>query len=174
MNIVVFGFKNSGKGFIGRAVAKESGMDFVDTDDVLEEIYFEKEGERLPFRQIAKKHGMGFFRKLEKEAVKKLSSLDGYVIATGGGTLLSEENVKGLKMNGKLVLLQLDKGTLFKRIIRGGIPAFFDAENPKESFESLFKDRMEKYEKIADFEVDCNSKSDKELAKEILKRAGKA
>jgi len=174
MNIIVFGFKSSGKGFIGKAVAKEGKMEFIDTDDVLEDIYFEKHKERLSYRQIAKKHGMGFFRQIEKQAVERISGKDKVVIATGGGTLLSEENVQALKKNGKLALLKLDKETLFKRIMDGGMPAFFDKEKPRESFENLFNERMPKFEQIADFEVDCNNKKDEDISKEIRERAGKA
>lgn len=174
MNVVVFGFKNCGKGFVGKALAKEMKWDFVDTDNVVEEIYFEREGRRLSFRQIAKERGMDFFKGLEKEAVKRVSAVDGRVIALGGGTPLFFDNTQVLKKNGKMVLLRLGKETLFKRIMDCGVPAFFDPKDPRGSFEKLFRERMEKFREIADFEVNCDNKSDKQIAGEIMRLVGKA
>lgn len=174
MNIVLFGFKSTGKGWVGKALAKILKRDFIDTDDVLEDIYFERTGERLDYRQIAKKHGLGFFRQLEKDAVKKISEVDNKVIATGGGTAMFSENVDKFKKNGKMVLLRVDKEKLFNRIMSEGIPSFFDSKNPKKSFETLFKERMEKFEKIMDIAVECTDKTAEQISEEIIKGIGKA
>ena len=173
MNIVLFGFKSSGKGWVGKSLAKILKQDFIDTDDILEDIYFEKTGEKLDYRKIAKKHGLDFFRQLEKDAVKKISGLDNKVIATGGGTALFEENVAKFKKNGKMVLLRVDKEKLFNRIMSEGIPSFFDSKNPENSFERLFKERMEKFEEIKDIAVECTDKTAEQISEEIIKQLGK-
>jgi len=174
MNIIVFGFKNCGKGFVGKTLARKLNQGFVDTDDIIEEIYSKSEGENLSYRQIAKKHGMDFFRELEKDAVKRVSALDGKVIAVGGGTPLFFDNATVLKKNSKMVLLRLDKETLFKRIMGNGLPSFLDPKNPKDSFEKNLRERMEKFEEIADFEVDCSNKCVEQVVDEIKQFIEKA
>ena len=173
MNIVVFGFKSCGKGFIGKGLAEISEMPLVETDDMVEEIYLEKSGERLSYREIAKKHGMPFFRRLEEEAVKKASSFDGTIIATGGGTMLFQGNIDALRKNGKLVLLKLGKEELFKSIMASGIPVFFDSTDPKGSFERLFRERMVKFEKEADFEIKYSEATEQTVPKQILRLVAK-
>ena len=173
MNFVLFGFKGCGKSFAGGLLAARLGWKFVETDCVLEDIYFEKNGKRLSVREIAKKHGMVFFRLLEEEAVQRVSVLDGKVIGCGGGTAFSSENVAALKKNGKMILLKLARETLFRRIMAGGIPAFFDEKDPEGSFEKLFSERSKYFEGIADLKIDCNGKSGRQIVDEILEKAGK-
>lgn len=173
MNIILFGFKSCGKGWVGKSLAKTLKEEFIDTDDLIEGIYFKRTAKKLSYREIAKKHGMGFFRELEKEAVKIASSKDNKIIASGGGTPLFSENVAEFKKNGRMVLLKVEKETLFKRIMDSGIPAFFDPNNPRGSFEKLLKERMEKFEKIADFSVNYDNKTAEEISKEIIKLVGK-
>jgi len=173
MNVVLFGFKGCGKTFVGRALAARLGLAFVDTDKVLEEAYFESKGKRLSFREIAKKHGMTFFRLLEKRAVQKAAILDEKVIACGGGTPLSPGNVAALKRNGRLVLLTLAKETLLERILAEGMPAFFDEKNPNASFEKIFNERARYFEEIADLKIDCDGKSSMQVMEEIVEKLGK-
>jgi len=173
MNIILFGFKNCGKGYVGKALAKYLDRDFVDTDDIIEEIYLEKYGQQESFRGIAKKHGMDFFRELEKKATKRVSEQDNKIVAVGGGTPLSSENRVNLKKNGKMILLIVDKEDLFRRIMQKGLPAFFDPNDPRGSFKKLLKERMDLFEKIADVKVNCDNKKREEIAKEITKLVGK-
>jgi len=173
MNYVLFGFKNCGKGRVGEGLAKLLGRDFLDTDDLVEELYERQTGKRLSYRGIAEKHGMDFFRELEKQAVKSISSKGQMVIAVGGGTILFQENVAELKKNGKMILLCVEKETLFKRIMSKGIPAFFDKTHPRDSFERLFEERMEKFGMVADLRVECVDESPKEIAKQVMQVIGK-
>lgn len=172
MNIILFGFKNCGKGFYGRALAKELNWPLVDIDDIIESIHFERAGERIHYRRIARRHGMETFRQLEKDAVERVSKMDGKVIATGGGTPLFFDNADKLKKLGKMVLLEVDKGTLFKRIMSRERPAFFDPEKPKSSFEKFYRERMDKFREIADFKVNCDHKSGGQVAREIISLLG--
>ncbi len=172
MNIILFGFKNCGKTLVGKALAKEIGWEFVDSDRIVEEIYFEKNNKKISFREIAKNHGMDFFREVEKEAVERIAGLDQNVISLGGGVPLFFENTISLKKNGKMILLKLNKEILFKRIMHKSIPAFFDPKDPHASFEKLFKERMQKFDEIADFEIDCYNKSTKKIAGEIIQLLG--
>ena len=173
MNIVLFGFKNCGKTRISKALSREIGWKLLDIDRVIEEIYLETRGQSLSYSQIAKKHGMDFFRQVEREAVQRVSAKDKKIIALGGGTPLFFDNLASLKRNGKMVLLNVDKEELFRRIIKKGIPFFFDPEKPRKSFEELFQQRIPRFEEIYDFKVDCNGKESEQIAEEIMGLVGK-
>jgi len=168
MNVILFGFKNCGKTNLAKELAKKLDRPFLDTDDLIEGIYLERYGKNVSYRNIAKKHGMDVFRELEKEAVKRLSGLQEQVFATGGGTPLFFDNKEKLKACGKMVLLRVNKEEVYKRILEKGIPSFFDKENPRQSFEKIFSERMGKFEEMADFIVDCDHKSRSDMADEIV------
>ena len=94
--------------------------------------------------EIFSELGEDHFRYLESEAVKKVGKISRRVIATGGGTPLFSDNTAALKKNGKMVLLDVDKETLFNRIMSKGLPSFFDPKDPRGSFEKIFKEKRQK------------------------------
>jgi shikimate kinase len=172
--VYLIGFKACGKSSVGKKLAENTGSKFIDLDSVIEGIYFERTGERLSFREIHKREGAEYFGKIESEALEKVGELtEDFVLACGGGTPLREENVVLMKKMGKIVLLRVEKEELFKRVMSGGIPAFFkNKENPRESFDELFSEREPVYEGIADFGVDNTNRRPEEVAREIAGKFG--
>jgi shikimate kinase len=80
VNVAIFGFMGVGKSSVGRLLAENLGMGFVDIDDAI----VEDAGMDIP--SIFKEQGEKGFRELEKAATQKVSAMDGVVIACGGGT----------------------------------------------------------------------------------------
>ena len=152
-NIVLYGMPSSGKTTIGKFVADLLNREFIDTDEEI----FKKTG-RTP-SDIINTDGEYFFRNIETEVVKEISSKSGVVIATGGGAVLREENVDALKLNGVLIYLKRDLRLLSK----SGRPL-----TEKFGAEKLYEERKGVYEKIKDIEVK-NDKSVKSIAEEIIK-----
>ena len=105
-NVVLIGMPGSGKSAVGAALARRTGRPLADTDRWIEE----KAGMSIPdlFRQA----GEGGFRQWEARAVAELSARTGWIIATGGGTVLRKENVDALRRNGCLVWLDRDPAEL--------------------------------------------------------------
>lgn len=95
-NIVLIGMPCSGKSTIGKAVAERLGREFIDTDEVI------KKEIKTGISDYFEKYGETAFRDRETEVIKRISSLSGIVIATGGGAVLRQENTDALKMNGTL------------------------------------------------------------------------
>jgi shikimate dehydrogenase len=97
---VLIGMPGSGKSTVSTALQRLTGRPAVDTDALIEE----KAGKTIPeiFREDGEKH----FRDLESEVIAEVSVRGGQIIATGGGAVLREENVRALKRNGRLVLLE--------------------------------------------------------------------
>ena len=110
-NIVLCGFMGSGKTTIGKELSNVLNMSFVDIDD-----YIEKKN-KTTISKMFSIHGEEYFRKREKEAVKEISSRNGFVIAAGGGTVLCRENVDMLKLNGKIILLDVSIENIKQRLI---------------------------------------------------------
>lgn len=110
MNIVLTGFMASGKTEISKAIAKNSQYKMIDTDDVI------VEAAGMSINDIFAKMGEAEFRKLESEAIKRVSELDGYVIATGGGVVLNPENIEVLRKNGVIVNLSPDFSVIAVRL----------------------------------------------------------
>lgn len=110
MNIVLIGYRGSGKSTVGRRLAAHLKMRFVDIDDLIEE----RQG--LPISDIVKSHGWGHFRKLESGTIEEISKENGLIIAPGGGAVLDTDNVKALKKNGFIIWLKTDKQILVERL----------------------------------------------------------
>lgn len=110
MNIILIGFRCTGKTTIGKKIACALKREFIDADEYLEQ----KEGRTI--RDIFHEGGEKLFRKLEAKIIAELCCLDNKVIATGGGAVLLEENVKNIKKNGIIILLEADVRTIYERI----------------------------------------------------------
>jgi len=164
MSIVLIGFKGCGKTTIGKLLAKKLKKGFIDTDSVIEKMY----NGNLSCREIYKKHGNDFFRKLEAEALKKSFKTNDKIIAAGGGAVLDEENRGIIKTNNFVVYIKLNKIELYNRIIKEGIPAFFDKTNPERSFEELLKTRKPVYYQLADVSVNVSNLSPDKAAEKII------
>jgi shikimate kinase len=109
-NIVLTGFMGTGKSTIGQLVAAELQRDFVDMDALIEQ----REGRIIS--QIFAEKGEAYFRQLEANLCRELAGQEGLVIATGGGALVSEENLRVMERSGLVVCLDCEPGTLWERI----------------------------------------------------------
>lgn len=99
MNLVLIGYRATGKSSVGRGCAVRLGYDFVDTDELVEQVAGEK------ISSIVAQEGWEVFRELEKKAVAQASRGERTVIATGGGVVINKYNINMLSANGFLVWL---------------------------------------------------------------------
>lgn len=98
-NIVLIGMPSCGKTTVGERLAQKTNRPFFDTDREIE-----KSTGATP-AELIKTKGIEAFRALERKTVAALAPISGAVIATGGGTLLSEENRMALRQNGRFFFL---------------------------------------------------------------------
>ncbi|CAI9296837.1 unnamed protein product [Lactuca saligna] len=85
--IYLVGMMGSGKTTVGQILSKILGYSFVDSDNLIEEVV-----EGIAVADIFKLHGEKFFREKETEVLRKLSSMHGSVISTGGGAVVQPIN----------------------------------------------------------------------------------
>ena len=100
-NIVLTGMPGSGKSTVGRLFDIE-GYTFIDTDAEIEKRC------GCTIKELISDKGETYFRDLETEVIREVSSESCRIISTGGGAILKEENVRCLKRNGKLFFLNAD------------------------------------------------------------------
>jgi shikimate kinase len=169
MNIVLIGYRCSGKTSSGKIIAEKMGRGFIDTDSMIEE----KAG--CPIEEIINVKGWEHFRGLEKEVIKELSAMDNLVIATGGGVVIDEDNVKYLKKNGFVVWLKAGIDIIRERMERdelSGItrPSLTD-EDPMEEVRKVLDIRETFYRRARDFELDTGGISIWDAADLIMRKA---
>lgn len=147
MNIILCGFMGCGKTTVGTELAKIMGRRFIDTDEMIER----QQG--IAIKAIFTVHGEEYFRDLEHQCCKEISSLKNCVVSTGGGALTFQRNVDVLKNGGKIVFLDTDFDVICDRIGNSNNrPLFQDREK---AFE-LYNERKDKYLKAADIVIDGN------------------
>ena len=136
-SIVLIGMPASGKTTVGRLLSEHLGRKFIDTDELI----VSKAGISIP--EIFEKYGEAHFRILEAEVIKEAAKTPSAVIATGGGAVLSPENVSALKGNGKLYFIDRPLDSLIPTEDR---PTASD----KEKIEARYKERYGIYTAAAD------------------------
>lgn len=168
-NLVLCGFMGCGKSTVGRELAAQTGLSFIDMDDYI----VEKAG--LPIEEIFARHGEPYFRMLEAQACKELSQKGGQVIATGGGALTFPQNAAALRANGLIILLDVALPVLYARLDQDPTPRPV-LQKARESgrLESLHAERMQLYRQAADLTVPVSKERPaSETTAEILHKIGK-
>lgn len=166
-NLILFGYKSSGKTFFGKLLAHELEILFIDTDQLVEELYKKEFQKEYNCRQISRNVGEAGFRMLEETVVDNLKGVTNAIIALGGGTVLNSENCFKLKKLGRLVYLEANKETIKHRIFSDGIPSFLDPADPEKSFERMYEERQPIYEKVSSYKIKMQEKTDQQILDEL-------
>ncbi|WP_425236513.1 shikimate kinase [Ulvibacterium sp.] len=166
MKIVLIGYMGSGKSTIGRILADELGLDFLDLDTYIEH------SERATIPELFKKKGEIYFRKKENEYLKHiLQDKHNFVLSTGGGAPCYGNNMEIIQKGTKNVFhLKVSVGELVKRLAtqkseRPLIKNIQDYDLPEFIGKHLFE-RGFFYEK-AWHTIVCDGKEVEEIAQEI-------
>ena len=155
-NIVLTGMPSSGKSTVGKLLNID-GFRFVDTDSEIEKI----SGSSI--KDLIFEKGEKYFRDLETKVIKELSRESGLIIATGGGAVLREENIRALKSNGRIYLIDASLSRLTATDNR-------PLSNTKDKLKQLYNDRKEIYKSTADVIVPDMAAED--MAEYILSKRG--
>ena len=144
-NIILIGMPGVGKSSIGVILAKELGMQFLDSD-----LLIQKREQRL-LREILEQDGVDGFLKIE-ESVNASIQAEKAVIATGGSAVYSEKAMRHLKEIGTVVYLKLEYGPLAGRL--GNLHNRGVVLREGQTLQDLYEERAGLYEKYADHIVD--------------------
>jgi chorismate synthase len=119
---------------VGRILARDLGLEHVETDDLLEALYEAETGEGRTCREILREEGAEAFAAWESRAVAEAAGRDWCVVSTGGRTLLDPENRHALRRDTILVYLRGDADLLWDRAQAQGRPAFLQGDDPRGEF----------------------------------------
>ena len=152
-NIFLVGLMGAGKTSVGRMLAKRMGKDFHDSDAEIEHAT----GVKIPV--IFDIEGEAGFRGREEKMIEKLTALQGIVLATGGGAVLSPENRSRLRAGGRIIYLRATPEDLWRRTRRDRNRPLLQTTNPLARLRELHAQRDPLYHEIADLIVDTGSQS---------------
>ncbi len=156
-NIALVGFRCTGKTVTGKALAEQLSLEFVDTDDVVEE----RAGKSIA--RVFEDDGEAAFRALETAVAAEVCAREGLVISPGGGALMNPENLKNIKRGCFVVLLTADIETILRRMesdpaTAANRPALTDMGKRRE-VEHLLSVRKDSYRAAADIEIDTSNRT---------------
>lgn len=163
MNLVLIGYRGTGKSTVGKVLARRLGRQLVSTDKEI----VRRAGQTIP--QIVEAHGWEHFRNLESEVCRHLAGKDNLVIDTGGGAILREQNVDVLKENGMLIWLTASVQTIASRIGDDTQrPSLTGDQSFVDEIEEVLRERSPKYRAAADHELSTDKRTIQTLADAII------
>lgn len=167
MNLVLIGFRGTGKTTVGKLLSQLTGMKFIDTDELIEK----KAG--LSIQEIVSRAGWPAFRQMEKKIIKEIASGDQQIIAAGGGAVLDEENVQALKENSLIIWLKANLQVISARLASDAQTSSqrptLTGKGTLAEIEEVLSHREKIYAQIAALEIDTSNLNAEMVAKKILK-----
>lgn len=161
MNLVLIGYRGTGKSEVAKLLSERLGMEVVSLDAEIVRL-------AGPIPDIVAKHGWPHFRDIEAEVTQRVSARDGIIIDSGGGVILRPENVENLRRNGKLIWLRASVPVIVKRIESGTQrPALTEGKSFTEEVEDVLRERTPLYEAAAHARVDTDQLDLEQVAEEV-------
>ena len=160
-NLVLLGMMGVGKTTVGKIVAKEQGLEFIDTDANIEKNCLMK------ISEIFKRKGEKFFRLEENKEVLKSLKESNSVIALGGGAFIDKTIRNNVLKSAISIWLDADLKDLNKRIKWSNKRPLLSKENSQKKINKLYDKRKNIY-KLANHRINCDKLSKKNITKKII------
>ena len=160
-NLVLLGMMGVGKSTLGKIVAKKQGLEFIDTDDIIEKKCSMKVSE------IFEKKGEKFFRLMEEKEVLKSLKKSNCVIALGGGGFLNKTVRNNILKNAVSVWLDCDLEVINKRTKWNRKRPLLDKKNNEKIINKLYAERKNIY-KLANYRINCSKLNKENISNKII------
>lgn len=163
MNIVLIGYRGTGKSAVASLLAEDLKMHGIEMDSEI----VKKAGLTIP--EIVETYGWEKFRDFESALALELSELDNVVIDTGGGIIERPENIDTLKKNGLIFWLKASVDVIVGRIESGTErPALTDGKSFTKEVAEVLAKRTSRYSSAADYEINTDDISPAQVAASII------
>ncbi len=149
MRLAVIGMPGCGKSTVGRHLAKQLGLRFVDSDQEIEAAL------GMPIRELFERNGEEAFRDLEQETIDTLTQWPDTLLATGGGEVLRPSNRDPLYSRWQVVYLLATPEELFRRLRNDTQRPLLQVQDPQRRLRELDRDRDPLYRRTAHFVVEA-------------------
>ena len=163
MNLVLIGYRGTGKSVVGALLAVRLRMPCISMDAQI----VERAG--MSIQEIVGKYGWPKFRNIESEEVRKLAGLDNIIIDSGGGIIERPENIEALQTNSRIFWLKASVDVIVSRI-KGGAerPALTAGKTFAEEVEEVLEQRSPKYKSAAQYEIDTDELTPEQVANRVI------
>ncbi len=163
MNIVLIGYRGTGKSAVGELLALRLKMPCIGMDAEI----VKRAGMSIP--EIVEKYGWQKFRDMESEEARELAGLDNIIVDTGGGVVERPENIEALKTNSIIIWLKASVDTIVSRI-QGDTerPALTAGKTFTEEIAEVLEQRIPKYKSAAQYEIDTDESTPEQVADRII------
>jgi shikimate kinase len=165
-NIFLIGPMGSGKSAVGKALAKQLGAAFHDSDNEIEA----RTGVDIP--RIFEEEGEAAFREREREVIALLTALEPVVVSTGGGAILLAENRALLAGRGIVVYLETSIRQQVARVQHGRHRPLLHDVDPAKKLAELMEARAPLYRGTADITVSTDGRKVQQVVDRILAAIG--
>ena len=161
-NIYITGFMGTGKTTVGKLLAEKLDKIFIDMDTAIQD----RLGKSI--KDIFKFGGEGYFRKLETNLLKEITQRNDLIVATGGGALLSKENIRLAEQGGKIICLSASPLVIFRRLEQENKRPLLLKGKKMDAIKELLEKRNQYYHQFA-WQIDTSELSVEEVVDRIIK-----
>ena len=163
MNIVLIGYRGTGKSTIANILGERLSMRVVGMDAEI----VRRAGKSIP--EIVEESGWEHFRDMESQVAADFGSEDNLIIDAGGGVIVRDKNVESLKKNGVVFWLTADEQTIVERIKDDTQrPSLSGSKSFVEEVAEMLAERGPKYKSAADHTIDTVDNTAEEASQEII------
>jgi shikimate kinase len=149
MRLALVGMPGCGKSTVGRHLARQLGLRFVDSDSEIERRI------GMPIKDYFAARGEDAFREVEQDVIDELSAQDGVVLATGGGAVLRPSNRDALHSRMHVFYLRSSPEELHRRLRHDTHRPLLQVADPQRRLRELYRERDPLYRRTAHFVVEA-------------------
>jgi shikimate kinase len=149
VSIALVGLPGSGKSTVGRHLARQLGLHFVDSDTEIERRI------AMPIKDYFAQQGEEAFRDMEQDVIDELSAQPDILLATGGGAVLRPSNRDALHSRTHVFYLRSTPEELHRRLRHDTHRPLLQVEDPLRRLRDLYRDRDPLYRRTAHFVVEA-------------------
>ncbi len=162
MKIALVGFMGTGKTSVGEIISHKLDLKFIDTDTVIEE----EVGKSIP--AIFSHYGEKYFRRLEERVLEKIiNKNDDFVLATGGGIVISPRNRELILNQTNSFLLVASPIEIYQRTRDDENRPLLASDKPLTAIKNLLKEREDYYNKFP-VKIETEDKTPSDVARKII------